>query len=243
MAPSTSPPSMRSTSSGSHARPTIRCGECSAIDIVLEGRCRVAGAGACDAVRDDSVGRCCVFVVTGWPMICASADWYRVSPPDPVPFGESPPIGSIDASSGSVLGVAGKFARASRSARSFLDGIPIDRFIFLYAISSGDFFLEADAMASSVTPDAAPAVAQRSLALLFQGVECGSFFAPAPESDAFELDTFVLGGSTDANAAAPRGFAASFSFAAFSFFDGMPIDRFTALYASMKPLRFFVPGS
>ena len=132
----------------------------------------------CDAVLV-SVGRCCVFVVTGWPMICASADWYRVSPPGPVsPPGESPPIGSIDASSGSVLGVAGKFARASRSARSFLDGMPIDRFIFLYAISSGDFFLEADAMASSVTPDAAPAVAQRSLALrLVPGVECGSFFA------------------------------------------------------------------
>ena len=51
MAPSTSPPSMRSTSSGSHARPTIRCGECSAIDIVLEGRCRVAGR--LRAVRDD----------------------------------------------------------------------------------------------------------------------------------------------------------------------------------------------
>ena len=239
MAPSTSPPSMRSTSSGSHARPTIRCGECSAIDIVLEGRCRVAGG----CVVLVSVGRCCVFVVTGWPMICASADWYRVSPPDPVsPPGESPPIGSIDASSGSVLGVAGKFARASRSVRSFLDGMPIDRFIFLYAISSGDFFLEADAMASSVTPDAAPAVAQRSLALrLVPGVECGSFFALdalAPEDAGA-----VLGGSTDANAAAPRGFAASFSLAAFSFLDGMPIDRFTALYASMKPLRFFVPGS
>jgi hypothetical protein len=176
-------------------------------------------------------------------MICASADWYRVSPPGPVsPPGESPPIGSIDASSGSVLGVAGKFVKASLSGRSFLDGIPIDRFIFLYAISSGDFFLEADAMASSVTPDAAPAVAQRSLALrLDPGVECGSFFA----FDAFAPPKpgAVLGGSTDANAAAPRGFAASFSFAAFSFFDGMPIDRFTALYASMKPLRFFVPGS
>jgi hypothetical protein len=93
-----------------------------------------------------------------------------------------------------------------------------------------------------VTPDAAPAVAQRSLALrLAPGVECGSFFAfdaLAPEDAGA-----VLGGSTDANAAAPRGFAASFSFAAFSFFDGMPIDLFTALYASMKPLRFFVPGS
>ena len=36
---------------------------------------------------------------------------------------------------------------------------------------------------------------------------------------------------------------AALVFSAFSFFDGMPIDRFTALYASMKPLRFFVPGS
>ena len=180
-------------------------------------------------------------------MICASADWYLVSGTAAgTAAGGDWRIGSAAASSGRVLGVAGKFARASAAAfsaslasRSFFDGIPAARFIFLYAISSGDRFF-----VSSVTPAAEPAAAQRSPADLFlvaSGVVVvGAFSAERRHSG------FFLGGSADANAAAPRGLASASadSFArALSFFDGIPMLRFSALYARMNPERFFLVPS
>lgn len=188
-------------------------------------------------------------------MICASADWYLVSGTAALLPGGDWRIGSAAASSGRVLGVAGKFSRASFSAfsafsasLSFFDGIPAIRFIFLYAISSGDRFLDADATAASVTPAAAPAAAQRSLADLFL-VASGVVVVVVCIVGAFSTvrrSGFFLGGSTDANATAPRGLASasadSFA-AALSFFDGIPMLRFTALYARMNPERFFLVPS
>ena len=99
-----------------------------------------------------------------------------------------------------------------------------------------------------MTPAAAPAAAQRSLADLFL-VASGVVVVVVCIVGAFSSERrsgFFLGGSTDANATAPRGLASasadSFA-AALSFFDGIPMLRFTALYARMNPERFFLVPS